>query len=153
MTPMRNRRPADHAAVLAAARAFVDLTGNWAAVAGAVAENAAALALGAELSPVNWPGHDAIMPDGRAVQVKARCLTGNRTGTTIVNGLQPSKPWDLLVFVMLDGSTLDVTEMHLVERADFDRELATNPNPSLLTRGSVSISVLRRIGRTLAMPR
>jgi hypothetical protein len=79
---------------------YYKLTGRPLGITGEIAEAEAARILGWKLAPVRTPGHDAIRPDGRRVQIKGRLVTGSAGR---VGAVDRRPGWDTVALVLLDA--------------------------------------------------
>lgn len=90
-----------------AAIAYHRLTGKPLGITGEIGECEAAKLLGLKLVPARTPGYDAIGPDGRRIQIKARVfphdkpLGGQRMGSIKTGGT-----FDTVMLIMLDAAYL-----------------------------------------------
>jgi len=123
---------------------FREITGRPLGITGEVGEFHAAKLLGLRLADARQPGYDAVAPDCRRVQIKARCLlpgakSGQRLGRTRLD-----HEWDTVTLVLLDGR-LSPTAIYEAQRADVKRELTRPGSKSRNERGALSVSKFKSI--------
>ena len=122
------------------AKAFYHLTGKPLGITGEIGEYEAARLLGLTLVAARTPGYDAVGPDGRLIQIKARMFEHGRTlGGQRMGSIKANSQFDTVMLVMLDTAY----QPWIIWEADRERvlyELALPGSRSRNERGSLSIS-------------
>lgn len=86
-----------------AAIAYYRLTGKPLGITGEIGEYEAAKILGLKLAPARTPGYDAIGPDDRRIQIKARMYPRNKPlGGQRMGSIKRTGDFDTVMLVMLD---------------------------------------------------
>ena len=85
-----------------AATAYYELTGKPLGITGEIGEYEAAKLLGLTLAPARTAGYDAIGPDGRHIQIKARMFgPGKPLGGQRMGSIKADSEFDTVMLVML----------------------------------------------------
>ena len=79
--------------------------------------------LGLELSGARQPGYDAVAPDRRRVQIKARCLPPDAKPGQRVGSIRLDHEWDTVVLILLDQE-FEPLETYEAERHDVEKALS-----------------------------
>ena len=127
------------------ARRYRELTGKPLGITGEVGEVLASRLLGLELSDVRQAGYDAVGPEGRRVQIKARCiLPGAKSGQRL-GAIRLEHEWDSVELILMD---LDFEPLAIYEanRTVVEEELQRPGSKSRNERGALSISKFKAIG-------
>lgn len=86
-----------------AATAYYRLTGKPLGITGEIGEYEAAKLLGLKLASARTPGYDAIWPDGRRIQIKARMFPRNKPlGGQRMGSIKRTSDFETVMLVMLD---------------------------------------------------
>jgi hypothetical protein len=88
-----------------AATAYYLLTGKPLGITGEIGEYEAAKLLGLTLVSARTPGYDAIGPDGRHIQIKARMFNpGQPIGGQRMGSIKVDSAFDTVMLLMMDTS-------------------------------------------------
>lgn len=88
-----------------AAITYYRLTGKPLGITGEIGEYEAAKLLGLKLAPARTPGYDAMWPDGRRIQIKARMFPRNKSlGGQRMGAIKRTGEFDTVMLVMLDDA-------------------------------------------------
>ncbi len=126
------------------AKRYRQLTGKPLGVTGEIGEVIAAELLGLNLSNARQAGYDAISPDGRKVQIKARCVLPTTGPGQKVGSIKPENVWDTVVLILLNED-FDPLELYEAKRDDIERELKRPGSKGRNEKGSLSVSKFKSI--------
>ncbi len=128
------------------AREYRDLTGKPLGITGEVGEFYAAELLGLQLAEVRCPGHGAVGPDGRRVQIKARCLPDPKRRDGRVSQIKFDHAWDTVALVLMD---LDFEPLAVYEtrREDVKKAFEAPGSIARNVRGALSLRKFIAISR------
>jgi len=140
---------ADIAPLLEAARiaatAYYKLTGKPLGITGEIGEYEAARLLGLTLVTARTPGYDAIGPDGRRIQIKARMYDhGLALGGQRMGAIKAASEFDTVMLVMLDTSYRPWIIWEAAREAVL-AALAAPGSRSRNERGALAVSKFRSI--------
>jgi hypothetical protein len=85
------------------AKQYRELTGKPLGVTGEVGEFIAAELMELKLTGARQPGYDAIAPDGRRIQVKARCILPTSKKSQHLGSIRLKHQWDTVMLILLNG--------------------------------------------------
>jgi hypothetical protein len=120
------------------ARQYREITGKPLGITGEVGEFIAAELLGLTLTEARKPGYDAIAPDGRRIQIKARCVNkGSRSGR--LGSIRLDHPWDTVILVIMDNN-FEPIEFHEAKRINIERVLSRPGSKARNERGALGIN-------------
>jgi hypothetical protein len=123
---------------------YREITGKPLGITREVGEFHAAKLLGLKLAEARQPGYDAVAPDGRRVQIKARCLLpGSRSGQRL-SSIRLDHPWDTVMLVLMDGAFAPQA-IYEANRADIERELKNPGSKARNVRGALAVSKFKAI--------
>jgi hypothetical protein len=134
-------------AARAAATAYYLLTGKPLGITGEIGEYEAAKLLGLTLVSARTPGYDAIGPDGRRIQIKARMFNpGQPFGGQRMGSIKAGSIFDTVMLVMMDTAY----EPWVIWEAQRDVVLAALEAPgskSRNERGALAVAKFKSIAR------
>jgi len=131
------------------AREYYLATGRPLGVTAEIGEHEAQNLLGLELAPVREPGSDATDHTGRKYQIKARAISeknGKSNPGQKLGSIKLNYPWDAVLLVILSPD-LEAREIHEAERDAIALALAAPGSKARNTRGQLSVSKFKSIGR------
>ena len=131
------------------AREYYHVTGRPLGVTAEIGEYEAANRLGLKLAPVREPGYDAEDHTGRKYQVKARAISeknGKANPGQKLGSIKLNHPWDAVLLVILNPA-LEAREIYEAERNAIALALAAPGSKARNTRGQLSVSKFKSIGR------
>ena len=99
------------------------LTGKPLGITAEVGEFLVSRLLGLELSGARQPGYDAVAPDRRRVQIKARCLPPDAKPGQRVGSIRLDHEWDTVVLILMDQE-FEPLEIYEAERHDVEKALS-----------------------------
>jgi hypothetical protein len=126
------------------AKRYRNLTGKPLGITGEIGEFTVAELMKLRLTGARQPGYDAIAPDGRRIQVKARCVLPDSKKSQRLGGIRLKHQWDTVMLILLDGD-FEPLEIYEVNRPDIERELARPGSKARNVRGSLSVSKFKSI--------
>lgn len=126
------------------ARRYKELTGRPLGITGEIGEVLAAELLGLTLAEARQPGYDALGPDGRRVQIKARCLPSDAKPGQRIGQIRFDHDWDTVVLILMneDFGPLEVWE---AGREEVRRELERPGSRARNERGALSVNKFKSI--------
>jgi len=133
------------------AKRYRELTGKPLGVTGEVGEFVAAELMGLKLTEARQPGYDAIAPDGRRIQLKARCILPTSKKSQHLGSIRLKHQWDTVMLILLDGD-FELLEIYEAKRPDIERELTKPGSKARNVRGSLAITKFKSIA-SLAWPK
>ncbi len=147
------QNPQEIAAVLERARAaaidYYRLTGKPLGITGEIGEYEAARLLGLKLSAAREAGYDAIDPDGRRYQIKARCINANGLRKSQrLGSIKLTLPWDFVLLVILD-TEFRAIGIWQAERDAIAAAIAAPGSKARNERGALAVSKFKSIGRKI----
>jgi hypothetical protein len=135
------------------AREYKDLTGRPLGVTGEIAEYEAARLLKLTLTPVRSAGFDAVRrADGQRLQIKGRCVPTGGKKSQRLGRIDPKKPFDSVLLVLLDED-FNAVEMHEADRQAVLRTLRMKGSKARNERGQLAVSKFKKIGRVIWPPK
>jgi len=126
------------------AKQYRTITGKPLGITGEVGEYVAADLLGLTLTEARQPGYDAIAPDGRRIQIKARCVPPNSSAAQRVGSINLKHEWDIVLLVLMDMN-FEPIKIYEATRADIERELTKPGSKARNERGALSVSKFKSI--------
>lgn len=147
--------PSELAGVIEAAiRAATDyraITGKPLGITGEVGEYLAAKLLDLQLTDARQPGYDAVAPDGRRIQIKARCiLPGSGPGQRL-GSIRLDHDWETVALILMDGMFAPLA-IYEALRIDVERELMRPGSIARNVRGSLPVSKFKSISTRVWWP-
>jgi hypothetical protein len=127
------------------ARRYRELTGKPLGITGEVGEIQAARLLGLALAGVRQAGYDAIAPDGRRVQIKARCVLPDTKPSQRLSTIRLDHEWDSVVLILMNQD-FEPLEIFEAERGAVKRELLRPGSRARNERGAIAVSKFKTIG-------
>lgn len=127
------------------------ITGKPLGITGEVGEFHAANLLGWQLAEARQPGFDAVAPDGRRIQIKARCILADGRPGQRVGGIKLAHEWDTVALVLMDGDFAP-TAIYEARRADVERELVRPGSRSRNERGALGVRKFKSIASLVWAP-
>jgi len=88
--------------VIPLAAQYRRLTGKPLGITGEVGEFLVAKLLGVQLMSARWPGYDAVSPNGRRIQIKARCFPNGEKLGQRVGQIKFKHNWDSIALILMD---------------------------------------------------
>ena len=100
--------------------------------------------LGLTLAEARQPGYDALGPDGRRVQIKARCIPKDAKPGQRIGQIRFDHDWDTVVLILMneDFGALEVWE---AGRDDVRRELERPGSKARNERGALSVHKFKSV--------
>lgn len=138
-------------AVTTVAKRYRELTGKPLGVTGEVGELLAAQLLGLELADARQAGYDALGPDKRRIQIKARCLQDHRKPGQRIGSINIQHEWDAVVLLLLNPDYEPVAAFE-ASRESVVEALLRPGSKARNERGALSVSKFRSIGRQVWPP-
>ena len=126
------------------AKRYRELTGKPLGVTGEVGEFMAAELMGLKLTGAKQPGYDAVAPDGRSIQVKARCVLPASKKSQHLGSIRLKHQWDTVMLILMDGDFKPL-EIYEAKRPDIERELTRPGSKARNVRGSLAITKFKSI--------
>ena len=127
-----------------AAILYREITGKPLGITGEVGEVACAHLLGLDLSPARQAGYDAKWPDGRRVQIKARCVLPDSKPGQRLGRIRLEHEWDTVALVLLD-ERFEPISVHEAGREAVVRELTKPGSKARTQRGALGVSKFKSI--------
>lgn len=132
-----------------AATAYYRLTGKPLGITGEIGEYEAARVLGLTLVSARTPGYDAIGPDKRRIQIKARMFDHGRTlGGQRMGAIKAASEFDTVMLVMLDTAYRPWIIWEATRQKVLDA-LAVPGSRSRNERGALAISKFKSLAHVI----
>ena len=131
------------------AQEYYRLTGKPLGITGEVAEYEAARLLGITPTPARQAGYDATEETNgktRTLQIKGRYLPNGCTPGQRMGSIQPEKPWDAVVLVLLNAQ-FNAAEIWEAEREPIVAALRAPGSRARNERGALAVGKFKAIGR------
>ena len=138
-------------AAKAAAKRYRELTGKPLGITGEVGEVLASRLLGLELSDARQAGYDAVGPDGRRVQIKARCVLPDSKPGQRVGSIRLEHDWDTVALILMDQD-FEALAIYEAERESIEKELLRPGSKARNERGAMAVSKFQAIGTLVWSP-
>jgi hypothetical protein len=127
---------------------YYELTGKPLGVTGEVGEYEVAKALDLTLSEARQAGYDAIGPDGRKVQIKARVVPeGKNFVGQRVGAIRLDHEWDTVALILMTP-TFEVIGIHEAARPIIEAELKKPGSKARNERGALAVSQFIRASKS-----
>lgn len=126
------------------AKQYRDITGKPLGIAGEVGEFITADLLGLKLTEVRQPGYDAIAPNGRRIQIKARCILPDSSASQRLGRIRLDHEWDTVMLVLMDIN-FEPVEIYEAPRSEIEHELTKPGSKARNERGALSVSKFQAI--------
>jgi hypothetical protein len=130
---------------IAVAKRYHELTGKPLGITGEVGEVLAADLLGLELAEARQEGYDAVGPDGRRVQIKARCIQPDRDKSPRMSGIRLDKTWDTVALIIMNEA-FEPQAVYEAERKAIAKAIKSPGSKARNERGALPVSKFKAIG-------
>lgn len=129
-----------------AAVEYYELTGKPLGITGEIGEYLAARILGLHLADARAPGYDATDSMGRKIQIKARCIPGDKKlNGQRLGSIRFEHQWDCVMLVLLD-ERFEPLAIFEADRGPLEAALTKPGSRARNERGALSVSKFRSIG-------
>jgi len=126
------------------ARQYRNLTGKPLGITGEIGEFQAAELLSLRLTDARCPGYDAVGPDDRRIQIKARCLLPGAKRGQRVGQIKLDHPWDSVALILMDEE-FEPLSIYEANRADVEKVIKAPGSRARNERGALSVSKFKSI--------